>query len=129
RNLLKLLHWEDGGFVVYYKRLEKGTFVPPAGGTASPLIRWPELVLMEEGMQVEKYRQKPRYLLPEKRLLYWHPVSFPGFPVTCGGMCVALCAAGALSLPPHRKIRFLRQLSTALCGKINHGKAAGRPYF
>lgn len=66
RNLLKLLHWEDGGFVVYYKRLEKGTFVPPSGGTASPLVRWPELVLMVEGMQVEKYRQKPRYVMPEK---------------------------------------------------------------
>ena len=66
RNLLKLLHWEDGGFVVYYKRLEKGTFVHPAGGTNSPAIRWPELVMMVEGIQVEKFRQKPRYVMPEK---------------------------------------------------------------
>ena len=30
RTLLKLLHWEHGGFVLYYKRLEQGTFTPPA---------------------------------------------------------------------------------------------------
>src|SRR5690625_1700838 len=29
RTLMKLLHWEAGGFVLYYKRLEKGTFTPP----------------------------------------------------------------------------------------------------
>ena len=66
RNLLKLLHWEDGGFVVYYKRLERGTFVPPKSDTGRPSIRWPELVLMVEGIQVEKYRQKPRYFMPSK---------------------------------------------------------------
>ncbi|AYD47382.1 IS66 family insertion sequence element accessory protein TnpB [Arachidicoccus soli] len=26
---LKMLHWENGGFVLYYKCLEKGTFTPP----------------------------------------------------------------------------------------------------
>lgn len=66
RNLLKLLHWEDGGFVVYYKRLEKGTFVPPQSGTGSAVMRWPELVLMVEGIQVEKFSQKPRYSIPER---------------------------------------------------------------
>src|SRR5690625_6407180 len=29
RTHLKLLHWERGGFVLYYKRLEQGTFTPP----------------------------------------------------------------------------------------------------
>ena len=64
RNLIKLLHWEHGGFVVYYKRLEKGTFAPPATGAESQSIRWPELVMMIEGIQVEKSRQKPRYSIP-----------------------------------------------------------------
>ncbi|MEB2782934.1 IS66 family insertion sequence element accessory protein TnpB [Algoriphagus sp. C2-6-M1] len=31
RTLVKLLHWEAGGLVIYYKRLEKGTFQPPVG--------------------------------------------------------------------------------------------------
>jgi transposase len=65
RNLIKLLHWEQGGFVIYYKRLEKGTFVPPAVSSGSQSIRWPELVMMVEGIQVEKFRQKPRYTIPE----------------------------------------------------------------
>lgn len=26
RNRIKLLHWQGDGFVIYYKRLEKGTF-------------------------------------------------------------------------------------------------------
>ncbi|GAB3655232.1 IS66 family insertion sequence element accessory protein TnpB [Echinicola sediminis] len=61
RTLIKLLHWEHGGFVLYYKRLEKGTFVPPSpwkGRTVS----WPELVLMVEGIKVERSRQSPRYV-------------------------------------------------------------------
>jgi hypothetical protein len=29
RSLLKLLHWQPGGFVLYYKRLEQGTFALP----------------------------------------------------------------------------------------------------
>lgn len=67
RNLIKLLHWEHGGFVVYYKRLEKGTFVPPDVRAQSQSIRWPELVMMVEGIQVEKFTQKSRYILPENR--------------------------------------------------------------
>ena len=27
RTHIKLLHWEHGGFVLYYKRLERGTFL------------------------------------------------------------------------------------------------------
>ncbi|QDH80441.1 IS66 family insertion sequence element accessory protein TnpB [Echinicola soli] len=70
RNLLKLLHWEHGGFVVYYKRLEKGTFVPPVARPESQYIRWPELVMMVEGIEVEKSSQKPRHILPEKGRFY-----------------------------------------------------------
>ena len=35
RSCIKLLHWESGCFVLYYKRLEKGTFtvsIQNAGG-------------------------------------------------------------------------------------------------
>jgi transposase len=66
RNSVKLLHWERGGFVLYYKRLEKGTFTLPNlssanSGSGSPLS-WPELVLMLEGIQVQQMRQKARYI-------------------------------------------------------------------
>ena len=36
RTLIKLLHWQRGGYVLYYKRLESGTFPRlPATGHAS----------------------------------------------------------------------------------------------
>ena len=61
RTLMKLLHWEAGGFVLYYKRLEKGTFTPPVMGPGQSVVRWPQLVLMIEGITVESSRQKLRY--------------------------------------------------------------------
>ena len=61
RTHLKLLHWESGGLVLYYKRLEKGTFTPPPPGEGQAVIRWPDLVLMVEGIQVQTSRQAPRY--------------------------------------------------------------------
>jgi len=63
KDAIKLLHWEQGGFVLYYKRLEQGTFDLPRNGSDSPSkpISWPSLVLLIEGIRVEKYRQKPRF--------------------------------------------------------------------
>lgn len=61
---IKLLRWEAGGFVLYYKRLERGTLTrpdKPAGGICDA-ISWPELVHLIEGIVVEKYRQKTRFL-------------------------------------------------------------------
>lgn len=61
RTHIKLLHWEPGGFVLYYKRLEQGSFTPPALKGKNPGMTWSELVLMVEGLQVEKAHQKLRY--------------------------------------------------------------------
>lgn len=64
RTHIKLLHWERGGFVLYYKRLEQGTF----GGTELKKgeLSWSDLVLMIEWIQVVKSIQKKRYSLPQK---------------------------------------------------------------
>lgn len=61
RTHIKLLHWEHGGFVLYYKRLEQGTF--PTGRHKAGELSWSDLVLMIEGIQVVKSIQKKRYLL------------------------------------------------------------------
>jgi transposase len=64
RDRLKLLHWESGGFVLYYKRLESGTLELPriADDTASCQMRWSELVMMVEGISIEKTKKRKRYL-------------------------------------------------------------------
>lgn len=59
RTHLKLLHWESGGFVLYYKRLEKGCFsLPEKQG-----LTWADLVLMVEGIVVKRSIQQTRYSL------------------------------------------------------------------
>ncbi|WP_082420491.1 IS66 family insertion sequence element accessory protein TnpB [Paenibacillus sp. A3] len=40
REKLKILHWDHAGFRLYYRRLERGTFQWPAGGSA-PLCLTP----------------------------------------------------------------------------------------
>ena len=57
RTHIKLLHWEHGGFVLYYKRLEQGSFPLPK----KEQLSWTDLVLMIEGIQVQKSRQMRRY--------------------------------------------------------------------
>ena len=63
RNLLKLLAWDQTGFVIYYKRLESGTFELPAkkNGHKSIVIQREELVMILEGISLEKTKRKRRY--------------------------------------------------------------------
>lgn len=63
RTHMKLLHWQNGGFVLYYKRLEKSTFTAPAPGRENQNTSWVDLVLMIEGIQVQKSIQKVCYRL------------------------------------------------------------------
>lgn len=56
RTQIKLLHWEKGGFLLYYKQLEQGTFLAPKGKENEML--WSDLILMAEGIHVTKSVQK-----------------------------------------------------------------------
>ena len=49
---MKLLHDEDGGMVLYVKRLEEGTFRLPAYDSRSRSypMEWRDLVMMVEGI-------------------------------------------------------------------------------
>ena len=65
RNLIKLLHWEHGGFTLYYKRLEKGVFERPVLDKGQGLS-WDQLVLIVQGIKLSSVIKKVRYNIPQE---------------------------------------------------------------
>lgn len=67
RTHIKLLVWDRSGFVLYYKRLEQGTFeLPKSFGTSEDRpLSWHDLVLMLEGIVMESVRYRKRYISSE----------------------------------------------------------------
>ncbi len=66
RDHMKLLHWEYGGFILYYKRLESGTFELPVGNNSHGTygsVYWPQLMMMVEGISLKHVVKRKRYLL------------------------------------------------------------------
>ena len=65
RSLIKILHWENGGFVLYQKKLEQGTFEVPRFNPSSNEfeMKWKTFVLIMEGVSVRsaKYRRRLQY--------------------------------------------------------------------
>ena len=63
RNTIKLLHWENGGFVIYHKRLESGRFERPSYDERqnSFTMKWPELVMMVEGISMKSIVRRKRF--------------------------------------------------------------------
>jgi transposase len=63
RDRVKLLHWQNGGFVLYYKRLESGTFEFPSTGDNGLYyqLSWRGLVMMIEGISLKNIKQRKRY--------------------------------------------------------------------
>lgn len=63
RTIIKLLHWERGGLVLYQKRLEQGRLSFPMFDPASGSYRlsWSELVLMVEGSSLSRALPRKRY--------------------------------------------------------------------
>lgn len=59
-TLIKLLHWESGGFTLYYKRLEQGVFERPKVDGAV-MLDWSDLMLIVEGIRLDSVRKKVRY--------------------------------------------------------------------
>ena len=64
RNRMKLLRWEPGGFVLFYKRLERGTFELPTlqNGTLSQQIGYGELTMMVTGISMQYAKKRRRFL-------------------------------------------------------------------
>ena len=66
RTRLKLLHWERGGFVIYHKRFEQWILSLPKFDTETGgyMASWRELMLMVEGVSLERIRLRKRFDLP-----------------------------------------------------------------
>jgi transposase len=61
RNQVKLLHWENGGFVLYFKRLERGNFEIPL--IKEGYLEWPQLVMMIEGVSIKNIMMRKRFYI------------------------------------------------------------------
>jgi transposase len=60
RDRIKLLLFENGGYVLWYKRLERGTLELPQGEGAVHMD-WSQLVRMIEGVPLKQPRMRARW--------------------------------------------------------------------
>ena len=65
RDCIKILHWEEGGFVLYQKRLERGRFEFPSDAfdRETGALSWKYFVLMMEGVRLKSAKFNRRYTL------------------------------------------------------------------
>lgn len=60
---IKVLLWDRTGFVLYYKRLEEGTFFFPEIEDAAAEVSAAELALILEGIDLNSARRGKRFVL------------------------------------------------------------------
>lgn len=58
---LKILAWDQGGFWVLYKRLERGTFAWPREDDGPVILRSSELLLLLAGVDLAQTRRRRWY--------------------------------------------------------------------
>ena len=58
---VKIMVWDRDGFWIHYKRLERGRYHLPYPGENGPEIRYEDLVMMLEGIDVSGVKKRLRY--------------------------------------------------------------------
>ena len=68
KDRLKILYWDADGFVLWYKRLEQGTFRRPHGVTAAAGVelKASELAMLLEGIDLKSIKRSARLRLKPK---------------------------------------------------------------
>ena len=63
RDKIKLLHWQGASFILYYKRLEKGTFELPRydSSVGSITLDYATLVMIIDGLSIQNIQKRKRY--------------------------------------------------------------------
>jgi transposase len=62
---VKLLLWDSDGFLIVYKRLEKGTFRFPSASEAeatSVTVTATDLIMLLDGVDLQSVKRRPRYV-------------------------------------------------------------------
>ena len=62
---VKLLLWDEDGFVIVYKRLEVGTFRFPEAEAARVEIRAADLAMLLDGVDLGSVKRQRRYRRPQ----------------------------------------------------------------
>ena len=63
RDKIKILYWDNDGFAIWYKRIEKGTFrpaLPDDGATGVSLTR-AQLAMLLEGIDFKDVKKRKRF--------------------------------------------------------------------
>lgn len=65
-NRIKILSWDRGGFVLWYKRLERGRFRLPRVGEDEAVLQLDsaELSMLVDGIDYSRVRKPPRWRPP-----------------------------------------------------------------
>lgn len=65
RDVVKMLYWDGGGFCIWSKRLEEGTFAPVVNSgspeSGSVLLDRAGLLLLLEGIDPSKMKRRKRF--------------------------------------------------------------------
>jgi hypothetical protein len=64
RRCIKVLHWENDGFLLYHKKLERGTYEVPQNTSSRDdySIEWRTFVLMMEGVSMGSAKFRKRFV-------------------------------------------------------------------
>jgi len=64
RDTIKILHWDGDGFVLYIKKLERGTFEAPCFNPDSNCyeMKWSTFVLIMEGVCIGSAKYRKRFI-------------------------------------------------------------------
>ncbi|MCA9686835.1 MAG: IS66 family insertion sequence element accessory protein TnpB [Myxococcales bacterium] len=70
RDRVKILYWDRSGWVIFYKRLERGSFKLPARpepGQRALQLDAAELALLLEGIDLADAKRRPRWVPGSRR--------------------------------------------------------------
>ena len=64
RDRMKAIFWDDDGFVIWYKRLEVGTWQLPGSASTTLELEAHELAMILRGIDLKSARRRARFQQP-----------------------------------------------------------------